>query len=61
MQVGDIPYTLNGKRVEVPVKKVSVSFLLVPDHRDFPNLGPRRVGPKSPRPHDLNADNLRAV
>jgi len=22
MQVGDIPYTLNGKRVEVPVKKI---------------------------------------
>ena len=25
IQVQDIPYTLNGKRVEVPVKKVSLS------------------------------------
>ena len=36
-----MPYTLNGKRVEVPVKKASVSFLLRPDRR---GLGPRSVG-----------------
>jgi hypothetical protein len=48
MQVGDVPYTLNGKRVEVPVKKVGVSFL-VPDRRDLPNLGPHRVGAGSLR------------
>lgn len=28
IQVQDIPYTLNGKRVEVPVKKVSIAFRL---------------------------------
>jgi len=40
MQVGDIPYTLNGKRVEVPVKKVGVSFLLTPDQlQPYPTLG----------------------
>ena len=40
MQVGDIPYTLNGKRVEVPVKKVGVSFLLTSDQpRPDPTLG----------------------
>ena len=48
MQVGDIPYTLNGKRVEVPVKRVSVSFLLgqpiTVAQCPALALGPRRVG-----------------
>jgi len=39
MQVGDVPYTLNGKRVEVPVKKVSVSFFRDPITATYPTLG----------------------
>lgn len=27
VQVEDIPYTLNGKRVEVPVKKVGIALV----------------------------------
>lgn len=36
IQVEDIPYTINGKRVEVPVKKVSLVAVRTIDRKAGP-------------------------
>jgi hypothetical protein len=57
MQVGDIPYTLNGKRVEVPVKKVSLSFFRDPITATYPALGLAGLTPRPFRTR-LGTDNM---